>query len=336
MKVLNIPIEPLEERYSIQWDKWFKEGFAERNVSFETIYGNPTSGKINTGSFLDVLETNMYKTSQLLRILEYLGEYYDDQEKLVLFFHDLWFPGLETIAYLRDGMGWKNLKICGCLHAGSYDTEDFLYKQGMEPWAMLCECAWFEKIVDKIFVATKFHKDLIISKRFINQDKIFVTGFPIYPDFVTETNIPTQDRLNIIVFPHRLNSEKDPDTFDYYAQAMPEYIWVKTKESCSTKQEYYTDLKKAKIALSFAHQETWGIAMQEAVLCGAIPICPNRLSYTEMYNSTFLYDDVTEVPSMIRMFINHPPTRSLLWQQKKILEDGREAIPNIIRHIDAL
>ena len=34
MKLINIPIEPLEERYSVQWDKWFAEAFVDFDVEF--------------------------------------------------------------------------------------------------------------------------------------------------------------------------------------------------------------------------------------------------------------------------------------------------------------
>ena len=328
-EILNIPIEPLEERYSIQWAKWFEEAFKSASLNYRTIPGLSTSGKITNGSFLDVVETNAYKNAQLSQILDYLKSY-KDEEGVILFFHDLWFPGIETIAYIRDGMGWKNLKICGCLHAGSYDEQDFLYKRGMEPWAYLCEEAWLGHIVDKIFVATYYHKRLLTSRRRIPWDKIVVTGFPLYPDFVEKTNIPPVNREPIIVFPHRLDEEKDPNAFDKIALQMPEYQWIKSKEVCSTKKEYYNLLQSAKIAISFAKQETWGIAMQEAVLCGAIPLCPNRLSYTEMYNDVFLYDTEEGIREHIHRFMNAPPTHSLITQQKKIMEKGASAIPNII------
>ena len=82
MKLLNIPIEPIESRYSSQWDIWFKDQFSAYFVKYETIYGCATSGKISTGAFLDVMETNLYKTSQLLQIIEILRNY-DDKERLV-------------------------------------------------------------------------------------------------------------------------------------------------------------------------------------------------------------------------------------------------------------
>jgi len=333
LTILNIPIEPLEERYSVQWDKWFTEGFTNSEIPFTTIYGEKTSGKINVGSFLDVLETNQYKVSQLSKIIGYLKTY-DNKEKLVLFFHDLWFPGLETIAYIRDGLGLDNLKICGCLHAGSYDEWDYLNKVGMTPWAEHMENGWFSQIADQIYVATEFHKTLLHTKRQIPNEKITVTGFPMYPDFLPK-KMPEKE--NIIVFPHRLDAEKKPEMFETMCQRISpdywEWKWFKSKDVTKNKKEYYELLCKSKIAVSFALQETWGIAMQEAVLCGCVPICPNRLSYTELYESSFLYDSYEEAASLIRRYINYQPTNALWEQQKKILKRGSEAIPKIINSI---
>jgi len=336
MKIINIPIEPIEERYSLQWDKWFKDQFTKAGLDFSTVYGEKTRGKILHGSFLDVLETNLYKTSQLRRIIRILMDYKDDYP-LVLFFHDLWNPGLTNIAYIRDGMGWKNLFIVGCLHAGAYDENDFLYLSQMNPWAQLMECAWFEKIVDKIFVATNYHKELVQSKRWLSPEKVCVTGFPMYPDFLNHYKITRKD---IIVFPHRLYKEKRPDLFDRLkiveGELFLNWEFYRTKDVTKTKSEYYDLLGRSKVAVSFAEQETWGIAMQEATLLGCIPIVPRRLSYPELYNDVFIYTDFKEAKSLIRRFMNDPPLRSLEEQQSKILRRGREAIPNMIKLIKIL
>jgi hypothetical protein len=337
MKIINIPIEPIEERYSIQWDKWFKESFDEHKIDYVTVYGNKTSGKINVGSFLDVIETNQYKVDQLSKIIKILKKY-DNKEPLILFFHDLWFPGLETIAYIRDGLGLNNLKICGCLHAGSYDIYDFLNKKEMSIWAMHMENGWFGGIVDKIFVATNYHRTLLVSNRNVPGWMVNVTGFPFFPDFIKKTTTPMNNRRNIVVFPHRLDSEKNPDMFDAIANRMQNrnYVWWKTKNITLSKYEYYECLQESRIALSFSYQETWGIAMQEAVICGAIPLCPDRLSYTEMYSDVFLYKDELELVEKIDKFMHFPPTGSLHVQQGNILEKGMNAIPNMIKIMQTL
>jgi glycosyltransferase involved in cell wall biosynthesis len=333
--ILNIPIEPLEERYSNQWRKWFSNAFAAEG--FHVVDIDPpatTSGLIHRGSFLDVVETNQYKTLQTLQIINQIILLSRDIE-IILFFHDLWHPGLSNIAYVRDGLQLPNIRICGCLHAGSYDDWDFLNKVGMRPWAMHLENGWFGKIADQIYVATGFHKNLLASRRRVDPDKIIVTGFPMYPDFISEQY---SEKDNIIVFPHRLDIEKQPVLFDKLCSELTNMNWrcIKSKEVVATKKEYYELLKQSKIAISFARQETWGIAMQEAVLCGCVPVCPNSLSYPEMYSNMFLYDTFEEAVKKVREFMEHPPIESVKYQQQAILNSGRKAIPMIIKNMKQL
>lgn len=337
---MNIPIEPIEDRYSVQWDKWFDAEFRSAGVHFVTVYGDSSSGKIHTGSFLDVLETNQYKASQLIKIIDVLKERGDD-EPTILFFHDIWTPQLTNLAYIRDGLRLKNLWITGCLHAGSYDEHDFLHKVGMTKWAAAIERSWFSKIVDEIYVATEFHKRLVCIRRNVRQDKVKVTGFPLFPEFVSESIFQRQDDRRFIVFPHRLDEEKRPDLFDRLIDELelPEgWHYVKTKEQAFDKQAYYEILHQAFIALSFAEQETWGIAMQEAALCGAIPIVPSRLSYRELYHDAFRYEHFEEVAPKIMRLINKE--RSILQvlavQRTDILRKGETAIPAIINYLSRI
>lgn len=288
MKIYNIPIESLKERYSAQWNRWFPAEFNRLGVEYETIEGDRIDDGISVGSFLDVYDTNYYKLSQLRTIVRKIkeGEITDSD---ILFFHDIWFPGLESLQYIRQGAG-KRFKIYGILHAGTYDPYDYLSKCGMGSWGKKVEEAWFS-FVDGIFVATRFHRDLLVAQRDIDSEKIHITGLPIYGNEIAAPALDSVYKEDIVVFPHRLDSEKNPQMFDELADRLKNTGWkfIKTKEVCKTKTEYYRLLSKAKIAVSFADQETWGIAQQESLFCGCIPVVPNRLSYREMYYSCFLY-----------------------------------------------
>lgn len=334
MIIINVPIEPIESRYSKQWDRWFKSSFDLNELNCKTIYGIPTSGAIKDGAFLDVVDTNTYKTEQLLQIINFIES--NRNKKIVIFFHDLWFPGLLNIAYLRDGLGLQdNIKICGCLHAGSYDEYDFLNKTGMTKWAHEAENSFF-RVVDKIFVATNFHLDLLSAKRKASRGKVVVTGFPIYDEF-SNPYIPKE---NAIVFPHRLDPEKQPVLFEnLFCRLGHPSGWTgwQTVRQAARKADYYTLLNKSRIAISYAHQETWGIAMQEAVICWNFPIVPRRLSYPELYFREFLYEGDDDL-SLVRKYMN-PTTidyKNLEVQRINILEKGKSAIPNIISEIKRL
>lgn len=344
--IWNVPIESLEERYSKDWNVWFPSEFKRLKVPYQTIEGEALTNKIEHGAFLDVVGTNYYKASQLQKIckLIYEGKV---QKGDIFFFHDLWFPGLEMLAYIRDGLGLQ-FKIAGMLHAGTWDNHDFLSKKGMDKWAEKLEESWFT-FIDKIFVATNFHKNLILDLRCVLHSKIEVISFPIYDTFAINT-----PKEKIIVFPHRLDKEKNPQMFEMLAAAckkeLPEWKFIKTKNVTKTKAEYYNLLDRATFAISFAEQETFGIAMQEAVLAGCIPIVPNRLSYSELYRKIFQYswyDYVREdlaclnatsakltLLDMIKQMQLLPFFKDSLQEQKQSFRtNGRTAIERMIKSL---
>ena len=91
------------------------------------------------------------------------------------------------------------------------------------------------------------------------------------------------EKEDIILFPHRLAPEKQPEVFDYLAEQMPEYKFIKCQELNLSKEEYHNLLGKAKMVFSANLQETLGISVYEGLVVGAIPLVPDRLSYSEMW-----------------------------------------------------
>ena len=216
MRIILFPIEEISMRYSAQWMTWFQREFKNHGVEYIMIHPNPLSAEIRDGSFLDVCGTNYYKARQIAVFcdLAYTKQINNDD---VIFLMDAWLPGLESIAYIRDGLGLK-FKIVGCLHAGTYDPYDFLTKKGMGYWGKSLEESWF-RIIDKIFVATEFHKRMLIHSRDVDPNKIKVTGWPIYHERETRS---FEQKENIVVFPHRLNEEKNPQMFDLLKNILKE------------------------------------------------------------------------------------------------------------------
>ena len=333
-RIIHVPIEKLEERYSGQWYKWFTNAFEEKRISHITIHPDPLSDKIRDGSFLDVCGTNHFKAMQLAELcrMAYNRELNDDD---VIFFVDAWNPAISNLAYIRDGLGMK-FKIAGCLFAGSYDPYDFLAKTGMGYWAKDLENSWF-RIVDKYFIATEFHKRLIRDSRDVDPKKLIVTGHPTLFDWESEV---TDEKENIIVFPHRLDSEKHPELFDKLRGVIPHYSeekweFIKTKDVTKTKQEYFELLERAKISVSFADQETWGFAMIESVFAGCLPLVPDKLSYAEMYDPVFKYTGLADAQSklgaMIYKYDSYLP--HLKENRKRLLDWGKNSLDHIITEL---
>lgn len=295
-RLIYVPIERLEERYSSQWDDWFQAAFKRENIPYRRV-GDLEEHKIRDGQFLDIFETNRFKNLQLHDILVELYATLQSGSSCTIFFMDLWFPGIEMLAYIRDGLGVKDrVKICGMLHAGTYDPHDFLAQKGMARWGRHFESALLH-FVDEVYIATDFHKHLL-RRAGLPTDTCQIVEWPV------ETDFPEKSKAECVVFPHRLASEKQPELFaalaHMYSNKYDNSVkWIRTKDVCRDKRDYYSVLSHAKVAVSTALQETYGIAMVEAVNNGCIPVAPNRLSYPEVLKGFKLYNSLEEAVDLI-------------------------------------
>jgi hypothetical protein len=186
----------------------------------------------------------------------------------------------------------------GLWHAGSYDPQDFLGRLvGDKPWVRHAEQSFYHAF-DHNYFATTFHIEMfgknLLGKtgyepNFNVKNKVVRSGWPMeYMDdtLVEYKNMPKRD---LILFPHRIAPEKQVEIFRDLAEHLPQYEFVVCQDTRLTKQEYHTLLGQAKIVFSANLQETLGISCYEGALVDAIPMVPDRLSYSEMYYEGFKY-----------------------------------------------
>lgn len=314
-----MPIEPIEERYSEQWMRWFSECFVKENIPFKT-FGSTEIVKIKDGEFLDSAYTMKYKLKQASDVCEYIDKNRD--KDFTVFCLDTWNPCLLNIAYMRDTLGLK-IKIKSMLHAGVYDSYDFLARTPVSKWGIPFEDALY-RLHDEIFIATDYHKHLWEASHG-NTNKFTKVSWPVSEP---KERFKWCEKQNLVVFPHRLAPEKCPELFDKleiaYNDKYPEdnLVFLKTKNVCKTKDEYYSLLDEAKFAVSFAQQETFGIAMQEAVNRGCIPIVPDRRAYSELFTHDFKFLKNEDAVERIRFFLKNPKfapieyTNDIRWIKK--------------------
>ncbi len=302
MTIYVVPIEPIDTRYTRQWydhiPKLLDAAGAEQVAIIE---GEDVPAQPTPGAFLDFGATNIYKSSQLSVIAQLFrdGKIQDGDKFL---YTDAWNPTVIQLRYMAELLG-KNIEIHGMWHAGSYDPQDFLGRLiGDKAWVRNAECTMFYTY-DVNWFATDFHAKLFLNVLFDEtcsiddwnkwhsglQGNIELTGWPmeylhdIMPAYAKTTKKPQ------IVFPHRLAPEKQLEIFKDLAEAMPEYDWIVCQETALTKDQYHEILGSAALVFSANLQETYGISVIEGLLAGAIPMVPDRLSYTEMWNDRFKY-----------------------------------------------
>ena len=288
MTIYIVDIEAVDTRYTKQWKEHLpKQMQRATNSEVVVISGGEVPQATTPGAFLNFAGTNNYKSQQMLEISRLFanGEVKDGDYFL---YTDAWNPTVIQIKYMAELLGVK-IKVGGMWHAGSYDPQDFLGRLiGDADWCRSAERSMYECYDDNFF-ATEFHKKLF-AESFPNLiAKTCIVGWPmeyLANSFAQYKGMP---KKNLILFPHRIAPEKQPDIFYDLKDSMSQYEFVVCQDKQLTKNEYHNLLGEAKIVFSANLQETLGISWYEGALVDTIPMMPDRLSYSEMALPKFKY-----------------------------------------------
>ena len=297
--VYIVDIEAVETRYTAQWKTHVPKLLTEAGHNVQIVHGPEDIPSATTpGAFLNFGGTNIYKSSQIEKIGRAFcaGSIHSGDHFI---FTDAWHPGIINLKYMSELLNIP-VKIHALWHAGSYDPQDFLGRLiGDAPWVRHAEKSFFHAI-DHNYFATDFHIDLFCKEllnidretadlTYIKEGKIVRTGWPM--EYMQETLAPYKGmkKRDLILFPHRIAPEKQVEIFRDLAKQLPEYEFVVCQDQQLTKDEYHKLLGESKIVFSCSLQETLGIGCYEGAIVDAIPMVPNRLSYTEMYTDHFKY-----------------------------------------------
>ena len=288
MTIYIVDIEAVDTRYTKQWKEHLpKQLKRSTNEQVITISGGETPQATTPGAFLNFGGTNVYKSKQLEQIGEMFcnGKISNDDYFL---YTDAWNPTVIQLRYMAELLG-VDIRIGGMWHAGSYDPQDFLGRLiGNKPWVRNAEQSMYDCYDDNYF-ATDFHIDLFAKSLNIDTDKTHRVGWPM--EYLRDTLLSYKgmDKRNLILFPHRIAPEKQVEIFNDLATQLPQYEFVICQERSLDKNEYHNLLGEAKLVFSANLQETLGISWYEGAVVGALPMVPDRLSYTEMALPEFKY-----------------------------------------------
>ena len=307
MNVFLIDLEAVETRYTGQWKTHVPALLRKAGHNVQIISGPEDIPTATTpGAFLNFGGTNIYKSSQVEQMgrLFCSGSVHPGDHFI---FTDAWHPGIINLKYMSELLGIP-VVTHGLWHAGSYDPQDFLGRLvGNKPWVRHAEKSFFHAF-DHNYFATDFHIKLFYTnllndyptenpwysehlEEILNgkEPKIVRTGWPMeYMQDVLRSykNMP---KRNLILFPHRIAPEKQVEIFRDLAEHLPQYEFVVCQDQQLTKNEYHNLLGESKLVFSANLQETLGISWYEGAVVDAIPMVPDRLSYSEMAYDTFKY-----------------------------------------------
>ena len=288
MNIWLVDLEAVETRYTKQWKTKFPKLLEAHGHKVRVVNGGDTPQATTPGAFLNFGGTNVYKSNQLMQIADAFckGEVKDGDYFL---YTDAWNPSVIQLKYMAELLNVK-IRIGGLWHAGSYDPADFLGRLiGDKPWVRNAERSMYE-CFDHNFFASEFHI-LMFFKAFpdLDKQKIVRTGWPFEYMEDTLTMYKGMPKKDTILFPHRIAPEKQLSIFQDLKEALPQYNFVVCQERDLSKNEYHNLLGEAKLVFSANLQETLGISWYEGAIVGALPMVPDRLSYTEMALPKFKY-----------------------------------------------
>ena len=310
-------LEPLKERYTQQLSEvWMPKTFKNYDVNFISVEGELQTGKeIRVGAVLDAVGRGQYCLSQCSNFLDKIRKE-EVKEGDVIFLQDFWTAGIESIFYALDLYGYKDISVYGMLHAQSVDEYDFTYsmKEWMRPYEL-----GLDKRMSGIFVGSTIHRSQLREAGF--NSPIHVVSLPIDYEDVKATAPKEYPKENTVIHTSRLDREKNPyfllevakkflnenpkwtfkittsgsefrssvngvvnDLYEY-AKKEPRFILLKN----ITKQEYYYELKKAKIQFNCGLQDYVSWTSLEADVFNCVLVYPNFRSFKEMYHITHKY-----------------------------------------------
>ena len=292
MTIHIVDIEAVDTRYTKQWKEHLpKQLKKSTNKEINVISGGETPQATTPGAFLNFGGTNVYKSKQLEQIGEMFcnGKVRDGDYFL---YTDAWNPTVIQLRYMAELLG-VDIRIGGMWHAGSYDPHDFLGRLiGDKPWVRKAEASMYECYDDNFF-ATEFHRDMF-EDVFMDEGLDFfpksrIVGWPMEYLVNSLEQYKGMTKRDLILFPHRIAPEKQVDIFRDLQSRLPQYEFVVCQEQMLTKNDYHNLLGQAKIIFSANLQETLGISWYEGAIVDAIPMVPDRLSYSEMAIPEFKY-----------------------------------------------
>lgn len=348
-RVFLVDLEAVETRYTGQWKTHLPSLLKKAGHNVQVISGPTDIPSATTpGAFLNFGGTNIYKSAQVEQISRLFcdGSIRANDHFL---FTDAWHPGIINLKYMSELLGIP-VVTHGLWHAGSYDPQDFLGRLvGKAKWVRHAEKSFFHAF-DHNYFATDFHIRMFVDnlledgyksenvwydtdfEEYQTSKKIVRSGWPM--EYMADTllmykNMPKRD---LILFPHRIAPEKQVEIFRDLKQHLPQYEFVVCQDQQLTKNDYHNLLGEAKLVFSANLQETLGISWYEGALVDAIPMVPDRLSYSEMAFDTFKYPSTwTE---NYQAYESHRP--ELCMKIIQYMDNYEKFLPSLNKQVDLL
>ena len=324
-------LEPYEGRYTLQLQEWSERAFKRRKIDYVIVPGTTIDNtkSIQVGQVLDAHGRSYFAMSQMMNLVQMMrnGEVTGND---VIFFEDMFQPGMESLPYIMDQIPIKDQPQVWirCL-AQTVDPDDFVHVWGMSKWMSL-----YEEMCNEFVTGV-----LASNEEMVANMKIANWKAPIYNiSGLAFDKIEVQERVNRlsfasrkkrVVFTARFDQEKQPDFYMDIAEDFADtdiefavlqggplrsnnqrYITrareleargvLKIYENLK-KNEYYNIVNDSRVLFNCALQDWTSNTVSEADALGANVLFPAYRSFPEIFanDHTRMYvpwskDDATD------------------------------------------
>ena len=140
-RLFYMGLESYQARYTLQLTEWNRRVFERRGVDAVYVPGLTldNSQRISVGQVLDAHGRSYFSMSQMMNLVR-LMQQGDVTSEDVVFFEDMFQPGIESLPYIMDQIPHDQRPriFVRCL-AQSIDPDDFVHVWGMARWMGLYE-----------------------------------------------------------------------------------------------------------------------------------------------------------------------------------------------------
>ena len=322
-KLFYMGLESYEARYTLQLTEWNRRVFERRGLDVSYVPGLNlnNSKKISVGQVLDAHGRSYFAMSQMMNLVR-LMQQGDVSNEDVVYFEDMFQPGIESLPYILDQVpaDQRPRIFVRCL-AQSIDPDDFVHVWGMSSWM-----STYEKMVNQIPRVTVLatNEEMVAHMRITGWTAPIynISGLAFGKDEVQERIggasmiRPFQDRKMRVAFAARFDQEKQPgffiDLIELYrskgrykdsvefaifqggplrsnrqeyvdqVQEMADLGVLKIYENLS-KNDYYTLLNDSRVLFNCALQDWVSNTVSEADALGCNVLYPAYRSFPETF-----------------------------------------------------
>jgi hypothetical protein len=319
-KLFYMGLESYEARYTLQLTEWNRRVFDQRGLDVVYVPGITIDNTqaISVGQVLDAHGRSYFGMSQMMNLVQLMknGEVTGED---VVYFEDMFQPGIESLPYIMDQIPAKQRPkvFVRCL-AQAIDPDDFVHVWGMAKWMGL-----YEKMVNEFVTGVlATNEEMVAHMRIAGWTAPIynISGLAFGKEEVLEriggtTNIkPFADRARRVGFAARFDQEKQPGFF----MDLIEMYGDLTKEPCEfaiysggplrsnnqefverarrmeaegklkiydniSKNEYYAHLNNTRVLFNCALQDWVSNTVSEADTLGCNVLYPAYRSFPETF-----------------------------------------------------